>query len=89
MKRLLNQLKNFVNQRNGFFILLIVLFWLKTLFAYYVDFSLGVSGIFQHFILWLNPLATTLLVFGLALYIQRPFWRYFGLMILATANTAL
>ncbi|MFL2029083.1 LTA synthase family protein [Loigolactobacillus zhaoyuanensis] len=89
MKRLLKNLHTFINQRNGFFILLVGLFWLKTMFAYYVDFSLGVSGVFQHIILWLNPLATTLLVFGLALYIQRPIWRYFGLMILSTANTAL
>ncbi|MFC6171358.1 LTA synthase family protein [Loigolactobacillus jiayinensis] len=89
MKHLFKRLHTFVDQRNGFFILLVVLFWLKTMFAYYVDFSLGVSGIFQHFILWLNPLATTLLVLGLALYIQQPKLRYFGMMILSAANTAL
>ncbi|MFD0896667.1 LTA synthase family protein [Loigolactobacillus binensis] len=89
MKRSFKKFTTFINHRTGFFILLVGLFWLKTMFAYYVDFSLGVSGIFQHFILWLNPLATTLLTLGLALYIQRPRLRYFGLMILTTANTAL
>ncbi|KRM94727.1 LTA synthase family protein [Loigolactobacillus rennini] len=83
------KLNELISRRNGFFLLLCGLFWLKTIFAYYVDFSLGVRGLLQHFILWLNPLATTFLVLGLGLYIQRPKWRYWGLLILSLANTAL
>lgn len=83
------KLNELISRRNGFFLLLCGLFWLKTIFAYYVDFSLGVRGLLQHVILWLNPLATTFLVLGLGLYIQRPKWRYWGLLILSLANTAL
>lgn len=48
-----------------------VLFWAKTILAYYVDFSLGVEGSVQTFILWINPIATTLLMFGVFLYVKK------------------
>ncbi|ANK59900.1 LTA synthase family protein [Loigolactobacillus backii] len=79
----------FWKRRSGFFVLVVGLFWLKTIIAYYLDFSLGISGIFQHLILWLNPIATTLLLFGLALYIKRPWLSYVTLLLIDTANTAL
>ncbi|GCF93029.1 alkaline phosphatase [Enterococcus florum] len=48
-----------------------VLFWAKTILAYQLDFSLGVEGTVQRILLWLNPLATTLLIFGLFLYVKK------------------
>lgn len=78
-----------INHRSGFFCLVVILFWLKTLLAYFTDFSLGVSGVYQYFILLLNPVATTLLLFGLALYVKKPWWSYGLLLLLHTANTAL
>lgn len=45
--------------------------WLKTLIAYYVDFSLGVQGVFQHIILWLNPIAFGLFFYSLSLLVSK------------------
>ncbi|MGO3380698.1 MAG: hypothetical protein ACTIMD_02380, partial [Loigolactobacillus coryniformis] len=61
MNALLTAIRHRVNSRLGFFGLVVILFWLKTLLAYTLDFSLGVSGIYQYFILLINPLATTLI----------------------------
>ena len=41
----MKRLGKFVNTRIGFFALLVVLFWAKTLFAYFTDFQLGAEGI--------------------------------------------
>ena len=46
-------------------------FWLKTIFAYCIDFSLGVEGSIQYFILWINPIATTLLFFFWLIFIYK------------------
>lgn len=60
-----------VNKRLGFFALLAVLMWIKNLFAYTVDFHLSLENALQHFILIINPIATTLLLLSLGLYIRR------------------
>nr|WP_276036192.1 LTA synthase family protein [Enterococcus faecium] len=64
-------------------------FWLKTITAYYADFSLGVEGTIQYFILWINPIATTLLFFGLSLYIKKPKPALAILLIIDILNTLL
>ncbi|PWG00581.1 alkaline phosphatase [Levilactobacillus bambusae] len=46
------------------------MFWLKTLFAYFIDFNLGLEDPLQFFIVLINPIATTALIIGLALYIK-------------------
>lgn len=59
------------NQRIGIFLLAILAFWAKTMFAYYTEFTLGVSGAMQLFILWINPFATSTIFLSLALYIKN------------------
>ncbi|WP_412989754.1 LTA synthase family protein [Pediococcus siamensis] len=78
-----------VHTRMGFFFLLVFLFWLKTLLAYFADFSLGVTSLFQWFILFINPLATTFLLFGLALYVKNAKIFYPLILIIDAANTLL
>jgi lipoteichoic acid synthase len=56
--------------RIGIFILAILLFWAKTMLAYYTEFDLGVSGAIQTFILWINPFATSMVLLSLSLYIK-------------------
>lgn len=85
----LKKLKAFVNTRWGFLTLLTFLFWLKTILAYLIDFHLGVSGIYQYFILLLNPIATTLLFFGIAQYIRKTLPAYICMLLLYIANSAL
>lgn len=78
-----------VDTRIGFCGLLVVLFWLKTLIAYFTDFKLGATGIVQYTILLLNPLATTLFLFSLAFYFKRSRFFYPVLMGLDILNTLL
>ncbi|UJF15468.1 LTA synthase family protein [Jeotgalibaca sp. MA1X17-3] len=61
-------LKETFFKKYGFFLIAILLFWLKTYLAYHLDFSLGVDGAFQQLILFLNPLASTIFIFGLSLF---------------------
>lgn len=70
MKRFAQKLSSFWNSRWGFFILAVVLFWAKTYYAYIAKFNLGVKGSMQYLLLALNPLPTTILLFGIALYFK-------------------
>ncbi len=72
----------FLNKRLGFFSLLAVLVWLKTIFAYLIDFNLGIESGVQYFILFINPIATTLLLLGIALYVRRARASYITMMVI-------
>jgi lipoteichoic acid synthase len=63
--------------------------WAKTVFAYFVDFNLGIESGFQYFILLLNPIATTLFLLGIALYIRRPKASYITMLVIYTLLTIL
>lgn len=80
---------NWLNKRMGFFTLMIVLFWLKTCFAYLVDFNLGVENILQYIILFINPIATTVFLFSISLYVRKPKAAYITLLIIYTLSTLL
>ncbi|MGO3170213.1 MAG: LTA synthase family protein [Bavariicoccus seileri] len=59
--------KNMRHPRVKLVLFAVLLLWVKTIIAYYLDFSLGVDGWFQHLILWINPLATGLAFYGISL----------------------
>ncbi|MBT9678435.1 LTA synthase family protein [Levilactobacillus brevis] len=75
--------------RMGFVMLMVFLFWAKTLVAYFVDFNLNLSDPFQFLIILINPIATTLLLFGLALYFKRARFFYPFLFLIDILNTLL
>lgn len=56
----MNKTKSLLNTRLGFFTLSVIFFWAKTYYGYQADFSLGVTGPLQQFILIINPIETTL-----------------------------
>lgn len=85
----MKKLSKFVNTRIGFYVLLVVLFWFKTLFAYFTDFKLGAEGIFQYLILLINPLPITAFIYSLAFYFKRSRFFYPVLMGLDIANSLL
>lgn len=76
-------------KKYGFFLIAVLLFWLKTYLAYHLDFSLGVDGTFQQLILFLNPLASTLFVFGLSLFFSDSKKSNRALLILYFLNSLL
>lgn len=62
----------FLNKRLGFYALLTLLLWAKSIFAYLFEFNLGIESLRQYFILFINPIATTMFLLSIALYIRRP-----------------
>lgn len=78
-----------LHSRFGFYLFAVALFWLKTYFAYHTAFSLGVSGWFQQLILFINPIATTLLILGLSLFVKNPKRGYTALIVLYLLNSVL
>ena len=85
----MTQFKKLCQNRLAIVLTAVFFFWMKTIIAYYADFSLGVEGTIQYFILWINPIATTLLFFGLSLYIKKPKPALAILLIIDILNTLL
>jgi lipoteichoic acid synthase len=86
---LLKKFSNTVSTRLGFTALLVILFWLKSLFAYFVKFNLDFDDGFQIFLAIINPLPSALLFIGLALYIKNTKLYYSLSAILYTLLTVL
>ncbi|MBU8566228.1 LTA synthase family protein [Virgibacillus pantothenticus] len=61
-------MKKLISSKLGFFAVALVLFWVKTYLIYKYEFSLGVSGVMQEFLLFFNPLNSGLIFLGLALF---------------------
>lgn len=80
---------SFFNTRLGFFSLLAVLFWLKNIVAYLTEFNLGIESPIQYFILFINPIATTLLLLSIALYVRRTKLSYIAMMFIYLVMTIL
>ena len=73
----------------GFYMLAILLTWIKTYMSYHLEFSLGVKGWLQHLILLINPIAFTILLFSLCLFTGNPKRGHKVLILLYFLNTLL
>ena len=80
---------SWVNKRLGFFGLLVVLMWIKNMLAYTLDFHLSLENALQHFILIINPIATTLLLLSVGLYVRRKKPAYITMMVIYFIMTVL
>lgn len=58
-----------------FFILNVMLVWLKMFAEYHMNFNLGAEGATQQFLLFLNPIPTAIIFISIALYF-RGAWSY-------------
>ncbi|WP_445487213.1 LTA synthase family protein [Niallia sp. 03133] len=70
MKGTVELFNKFITKHSSFFLIAIILFWIKTYVAYKVEFNLGVTGAFQQFLLVINPISSALFFIGLALFIK-------------------
>ncbi|MDQ0219980.1 LTA synthase family protein [Peribacillus cavernae] len=68
MKNMIDKSKNVLSKPIAFFILAIMLLWMKTYIGYKVEFNLGIDNRMQELLLFLNPLSSAILFFGLALF---------------------
>ncbi|MFT9313135.1 MAG: glycerol phosphate lipoteichoic acid synthase, partial [Leuconostoc pseudomesenteroides] len=53
-----------------FFILNVMLVWLKMFAEYHMNFNLGAEGATQQFLLFLNPIPTAIIFISIALYFR-------------------
>lgn len=76
MRSVLRKVRDGLNTRTGFFVLTLVLFWIKTYAVYVNKFSLGITNSAQKLLLILNPLPLGILLFGIALYFRgkKSYW---------------
>ncbi len=83
-KLLLKKLKapTFLNKRLGFYALLTFLLWAKSVFAYLFEFNLGIESLTQYFILFINPIASTMFLLSIALYVRRSKASYATMMVI-------
>lgn len=89
MINLFQKLKETKTKRTGFFLIAVLFFWLKTYLAYQIEFSLGVEGLYQQLLLLLNPLASTLFIFGISFWFSDTKRGYRSLFVLYFLNTFL
>ena len=59
------KIKNFISTRYGIISILVFTLWVKTIIAYFTEFSLGVSGSLQYFILLINPIASAIILLSI------------------------
>ncbi|MGX7030182.1 LTA synthase family protein [Vagococcus zengguangii] len=81
--------ESWINTRMGFFSLLAILFWLKTILAYITAFNLGIESITQYLILLINPIATTIFILSIGLYVRNEKRAYATTLILYFLMTLL
>ena len=61
-------MRNFISSKMGFFTIAAVLIWIKSYYVYLIEFNLDIQSLFQHFLLLINPLSSTLVFLGIALF---------------------
>lgn len=83
----MKKIQTFLNKRLGFMTFLIICLWLKTVVAYYLDFSLSIENPLQHFFAVVNPFATIVLLMSLALYINKPKISYIVMGVIYLADS--
>lgn len=68
LKRLFTSLQD---KNVHFFLIAILLFWIKTYVTYRIEFNLGIDNEMQEFLLFINPLSSALLFLGAALLFKK------------------
>lgn len=89
MKTALQKLRRGLNTKLGFFLLVVLLFCIKSYWAYQNEFNLGVKGSMQHFLLAFNTIPGALIFLGIALYFRGRLSYWLMIIINALLSTWL
>ena len=65
-EKLLTKRESIFNKYIGFFLLTVFFLWMKTYIAQLTQFDLGIENTMQKFLLFLNPLGSSILFLGFA-----------------------
>lgn len=71
MKEILTTSQNLLNKPFGLFLGIVIVFWLKTYAVYQTEFSLGIENSSQEFLLFINPISSTMFFFAFALLFKE------------------
>lgn len=82
MKTLLDKLYRLMSFRLGFLSVLIAFYWFKSMWAYHIDFHLGLENAYQFFLTLINPIPLTLLLLSLALFVRKTKPFYISLLVI-------
>lgn len=76
MKKIKDFVLRVIHTRLGFIMTLLLIYWLKTMWAYHADFSLDLGNPYQVFLSLINPIPIGLLLLGIGIYIKKtkPFY---------------
>ena len=61
-------MKNYISSKMGFFTVAAIFIWIKSYFVYLYEFNLDIQNAMQHFLLLINPISSTLIFLGIALF---------------------
>lgn len=61
-------MKNYISSKMGFFTVAAIFIWIKSYFIYLYEFNLDIQNAMQHFLLLINPISSTLIFLGIALF---------------------
>ncbi|OKL37366.1 LTA synthase family protein [Domibacillus mangrovi] len=81
MNNVLHKGQSFFNKYVGFFFVAVVLFWMKTYIVQLTQFELGIENSIQTFLLFLNPLGSSILFLGFAFFFKGR-KKYIGLIVI-------
>ena len=70
MNNLFQKGQSILNKYIGFFFLAVFFLWMKTYIAQLTQFDLGIENTLQKFLLFINPLGSSLLFLGLAFFFK-------------------
>lgn len=74
-------MKKFVSSKLGFYLIAVTLLWMKSYATYQVEFNLDIKNGLQQFLLFFNPISSTLVFLGIALFAKgtRAGWWIIGI----------
>ncbi|EFV79730.1 LTA synthase family protein [Cytobacillus pseudoceanisediminis] len=81
LNTLLHKSQDILNKYIGFFFLAVILLWMKTYITQMTQFNLGIESALQHFLLFINPLGSSLLFLGIAFFFKGR-KKYIALMVM-------
>lgn len=70
LNTLLHKSQDILNKYIGFFFLAVFLLWMKTYITQMTQFNLGIESALQQFLLFINPLGSSLLFLGFAFFLK-------------------
>ena len=85
---LVNKGEKIFNKFIGFYLLTVFFLWIKTYITQLTQFDLGIENALQQFLLFLNPLGSSMLILGFA-FLFKGRRKYTWLMIVTNINDYL